>query len=119
MGNYSTLAYGVDCYNVDKITIGAYSTVSQYSYLCTASRDYTDPEIMTQPHMPFVTAPIDIGERVWIAADVFVAPGVSISDGAVVFARSCVVDDVPPWSVVSGNPATVRNKRILRKVTIS
>ena len=64
--------------------------------------------------MPLLTSPITIGDRVWITADVFVAPGVTISDGAVVLARSTVFHDVPSWSVVAGNPAIVKKKRILR-----
>lgn len=114
MGNYSTLADGVDCYCVAKIKIGSYSTVSQYSYLCTASHDYLDPIIQQKPQMPLVAAPIIIGDRVWITADVFVGPGVSISDGAVVLARSSVFHDVAAWSVVAGNPAVFKKKRILR-----
>lgn len=118
LGVHSTLADGVDCYCVDKVVIGSYTTVSQYSYLCTASHDYTDPIIMSQPQMPLITAPIIIGDRVWITADVFVAPGVSISDGVVVLARSTVCNDMPAWSVVSGSPATVKKKRILRTLSI-
>jgi putative colanic acid biosynthesis acetyltransferase WcaF len=114
IGNYSTLADGVDCYCVDKVTIGSYSTVSQYSYLCTASHDYLDPAIMTQPQMPLLTGPINIGDRVWVTTDVFVAPGVTISDGAVVLARSSVLDDIPPWTVAAGQPAKVVRDRVLR-----
>jgi len=114
MGDHSTLADGVDCYCVAKITIGSYSTVSQYSYLCTASHDYLDPIIEKTPQMPLVAAPINIGNRVWITADVFVGPGVAISDGAVILARSSVFHDVAAWSVVAGNPAVFKKKRILR-----
>lgn len=99
MGDHACLSEGVDCYCVDKIRIGANSTVSQYSYLCTASHDYT------QTTMPLVMAPIRIGERVWITADVFVGPGVTIGDGAVVTARSSVFSDIPPWMVAKGTPA--------------
>ena len=90
MADHSCLSEAVDCYCVDKITIGAHSTVSQYSFLCTASHDYTDPK------MPLTTAPIVIGEKVWVAADVFVAPGVTLNNGAVVGVRSSVFKDVPP-----------------------
>ena len=100
MGEYACLSEGVDCYCVDKITLGAHATVSQYSYLCTASHDYT------KASMPLVTAPITIGERAWITADVFVGPGVVIGDGAVVTARSSVFTDIPPWVVARGNPAS-------------
>lgn len=99
MGDQACLSEGVDCYCVDKIRIGAYSTVSQYSFLCSASHDFTKAE------MPLVTAPINIGEYVWITADVFVGPGVTIGDGAVVTARSSVFSDVPAWVVARGNPA--------------
>jgi putative colanic acid biosynthesis acetyltransferase WcaF len=117
MGDHSTLADGVDCYCVDKVTIGSYSTVSQYSYLCTASHDYLDPVILTQPLMPLLTGPINIGDRVWIAADVFVAPGVTISDGVVVLARSSVFGDIPPWTVAAGYPAKVIRERLLRELS--
>jgi virginiamycin A acetyltransferase len=38
-------------------------------------------------------------------------PGVKIGDGAVVAARSVVTKDVPPYSVVGGNPARVVKQR--------
>lgn len=117
MGDHSTLASGVDCYCVDRIKIGSFTTVSQYSFLCTASHDYLDPAILHQPQMPLVTAPITLGDRVWITADVFIAPGVSVGDGTVVLARSSLFTDLPPWVVASGNPATIQNKRLLRTLT--
>ena len=47
-------------------------------------------------------------------ADVFVAPGVTIGDGAVVTARSSVFHDIEPWTVVSGNPACfVKLRRLM------
>lgn len=99
MGDHSCLSHYVDCYCVDRITLGAHTTVSQYSFLCTASHDYTDPT------MPLITAPITLGERVWVTADVFVAPGVTIGDGVVIIARSSVFHDIEPWIVAGGNPA--------------
>lgn len=105
MDDHACLSEGVDCYCVDKIRIGAHSTISQYSFLCTASHDYT------QASMPLVTAPITIGEGVWITADVFVGPGVSIGDGAVVTSRSSVFNDLPSWQIASGNPAVAYKHR--------
>lgn len=99
MGDHSCLGDHVDCYCVGNITIGSYATISQYSYLCSASHDYTDPA------MPLVTAPIVIGNRAWIAADAFVGPGVTVGEGAVVGARSSVFSDAEPWTIVVGNPA--------------
>lgn len=109
MEDHSCLADSVDCYCVAPICIGAHSTVSQYSYLCSASHDYT------RANMPLTTAPISIGTGVWVAADVFVGPGVAIGDGAIVGVRSTVLRDVEPWTVVAGTPARKIKDRVLQQ----
>lgn len=105
MGKYSSLGAQVDCYSVDAIRIGAYATVSQYSFLCAASHDPDSAE------MTLITAPIVIGDHAWIAADVFVAPGVVIGEGAVIGARSSVFKNVPEWTIAMGTPACAIRKR--------
>lgn len=107
MHAYSCLAPEVDCYNVAKITLGANTTVSQKTYLCTASHD------ITKPHNPLITAPIIIKDQVWVAADAFVGMGVTIEQGAVVGARAAVFKNVEAWSIVGGNPAKFIKKRKL------
>lgn len=104
MGSLSCLGPDVDCYSVDRVVIGPRAIVSQYSFLCTATHDYRVAS------RPVVTAPIVIGERAWVAADVFIGPGVIIGDGAVVGARSSVYRDVEPWTVVAGTPARAIRK---------
>jgi putative colanic acid biosynthesis acetyltransferase WcaF len=101
----SCISDNVDCYCVAPIAIGAHATVSQYSYLCSASHDYHDPT------MPLVIAPIVIGAEAWVAAGAFIGPGVAIGEGAVVGARSTVIHDVDAWTVVAGSPAKVRGQR--------
>ena len=54
--------------------------------------------------------PIQIGRNTWIGFESCVLPGVHIGDGSIVGARSVVVDDVPPYTVVAGNPARVIRK---------
>jgi len=51
--------------------------------------------------------PIRIGHDVWIGGGAIILPGVTIGDGSVVGAGSVVVHDVPPASVVVGNPARI------------
>jgi acetyltransferase-like isoleucine patch superfamily enzyme len=49
--------------------------------------------------------PIHIGRNVWIGFDSCILPGVTIGEGSIVGARSVVFEDVPPFTVVVGNPA--------------
>jgi putative colanic acid biosynthesis acetyltransferase WcaF len=108
MGDYSCLSHHVDCYCVNEVRIGAHATVSQYSYLCTASHDESDPG------MKLITAPITIADQAWISADVFVGPGVTVGEGTVVGARSSVFKSLPPWQICYGSPARAVRQRILR-----
>lgn len=50
-------------------------------------------------------APISIHDKAWIGMDVLILKGVTIGEGAIVAARSVVTKDVPPWTLVAGNPA--------------
>jgi putative colanic acid biosynthesis acetyltransferase WcaF len=106
---YSTLGRGVEVYNFAHITVGEQATVSQGTYLCSATHDFEDPA------MPLVYRPISIGAQSWVAANCFVGPGVSVGEGAVVGAHSVVVKDVPAWTVVAGNPARVIRPRLLKQ----
>lgn len=107
MGEGSCLSHFVDCYCVDTIKLGDHTTVSQYSFLCTASHDYTKLE------MPLITAPIIIGDYAWVTSDVFVGPGVNIGEGAVIGVRSVVLNDVLPWTVAAGNPVKhIKNREV-------
>lgn len=108
MEDYSCLASGVDCYNAAKITLKAYSTVSQRSYLCTASHN------ISSPRHEQIEKPIVIEARAWVAAEAFIGPGVTIGEGAVVGARAAVFKNVSSWTVVGGNPAKYIKERVIK-----
>lgn len=107
MENYSCIGPKVDCYNQGKISIGNQTNISQKTYLCASTHDFT---IF---NFPLILKPIQIGNQVWIAADAFIAPGISIGEGAVVGAKAAVFKNVDAWTVVGGNPAKFIKERDL------
>lgn len=52
-----------------------------------------------------------IGNDVWIGDSVLIKEGLHIGDGAVIASGSVVCADIPPYAVVSGNPAVIRRYR--------
>jgi putative colanic acid biosynthesis acetyltransferase WcaF len=108
IGDYAWIGDNAALYSLAPITIGSNAVVSQNSYLSAASHDYREISF------PYVLKPILIGEQAWIAADVFVAPGITIGRGAVVGARSTVWHDVPELAIAIGNPAKVVGRRETR-----
>jgi acetyltransferase-like isoleucine patch superfamily enzyme len=64
-----------------------------------------DPQ--RRPAVPTTARPIRIERNVWIGFDCCILPGVTIGEGSIVGARSVVTQDVPPYTIVAGNPARV------------
>lgn len=108
IGKKTCVGPHVILYNPGKIIIESQVAISQYSYLCTATHDYNSPR------RTLFWKEIIIKDKVWIAADAFIGPGVTIGEGAVVGARAAVFKDVEPWTVVGGNPAKFIKKRELK-----
>lgn len=103
------VADGAILYNQARITLGRRVVVSQGSHLCTGTHDYENS------NFPLIAKPIAVGDQVWIAAECFVHPGVSIGEGAVIGARSVVTKDMPPWMVCVGNPCQPIKPRGFKK----
>ncbi|WP_374256842.1 putative colanic acid biosynthesis acetyltransferase [Aquabacterium sp.] len=99
IGDHVWIGDDVVLYSLGDIHIGNDSVISQRSYICAGDHDYSSEDF------PIRGRRINIGAECWIAADTFVAPGVSIGDGCVVGARSSVFSDLPKLSVAVGNPA--------------
>ncbi len=64
--------------------------------------------------MKLLKPPITVGDQAWVCTDAYIGPGVTIGEGAVVGARAVVVKDVPPWTIVAGNPAKTLKKRMIK-----
>jgi len=98
LGDECGIANNAILYSQDVIYIGKRSVISQGAHLVAGTHDYT------KSGFPLITKPITIGDHVWIAAEAFVHPGISIGEGTVVGARSVVSKNLPAWKVCSGFP---------------
>ncbi len=108
VGDYSWIGDNVELYTLGEIEIGAHVVISQRSYLCTGSHDFT------KISFDIYARPIVVHDQVWIASDVFVMPGVSIGLGCVVGGRSTVFQDLPAGKICFGNPATPVKDRTIK-----
>ncbi len=120
LGEY-TLVHGARIVCDSEIEIGDYSMLSwnvvlmdtyRMSLAPEARRQELEATVRREPRLPLVVEgnapaaqPIRIGKNVWIGFDAIVLPGVTIGEGAIVGARSVVVENVEPYTVVAGNPA--------------
>jgi len=109
IGDWSSIGEHAFIYNLGQVTIGRNATISHRAHLCAGTHDFTKPDL------PLLKPPIQIGDQVWICADAFVGPNVSIGEGAIVGARAVAVGDVEPWSSVAGNPARKIGERKLKE----
>lgn len=67
---------------------------------------HSDPRV-PPANRPLVSAPVQIGDRVWLGDGVVVLSGVSIGAGTVVGANAVVVTDLPENSLAVGVPAKI------------
>jgi acetyltransferase-like isoleucine patch superfamily enzyme len=89
------------------ITIGKSCRIGPRVWMFDSSGHTSDPDVRRRglPPPADQVRPIVIGDNVWIGGGAIICPGVVIGDDAVVSAGSVVLSDVPPRTIVSGNPA--------------
>lgn len=102
MGHRSCLGPNVICYNQDRIILEDDVTISQYTYLCTASHD---TNMLNTANDSLIIAPIIIKEKAWIGSKAYIGLGICIGKAAIVGATASVYKDVDDYHIVGGNPA--------------
>jgi len=103
IGDFCTIVGAIVCTN-GKIAIGDYAFVAHEVTIadCFAAVPPTDAGFTARPG-----AGIEIGENTWIGARAVVLGGARIGEGSIVGAAGVVDFEVPPYSVVAGNPGRV------------
>jgi maltose O-acetyltransferase len=99
------------------IHIGDYVGIGSKSILISFAHNYLRPEYL--PYDNVITLkPIIIRDFVWIGFGACIMPGVEIGEGAIVAMGAVVTANVPPLSVVSGNPAKIVGSRNPQKFAL-
>lgn len=93
------------------VTIGNDVMMGPDCMLFTANHAFSDLSVPMRLQGHEAPRPIVIEDDVWIGARVIILPGVRVGRGSIIGAGSVVTADVPPYSIVGGNPARLIRSR--------
>ena len=88
----------------DNFLSGRNVTISDNNH---GDTDFNTLEIPPYERKLVTKGPVIIGNNVWVGDKATILGGVSIGNGAVIAANSVVTKDVPPYTIVGGNPARI------------
>lgn len=100
LGKGIVLMNGFQCMSSGGLTIEDNTLISLNCTIATNNHDFYDRQVIT-------CKPVHIKKNVWIGVNVTILPGVTIGENAIIGASSVVTKDVPPNTVVAGNPAKI------------
>ncbi|MGI9544564.1 MAG: acyltransferase [Cyclobacteriaceae bacterium] len=103
IGANTTVGYHTYIFASNRIEIGDNCLIAPFVYLVDSDHGIERNQLINK--QPNITAPILVGNDVWISTGAKVLKGVRIGDGAVIAAGALVNEDVSPYTIVAGTPA--------------
>lgn len=107
IGDGCIILYNFQCNAAQSVRIGQNVLIAS-NVLITDSDHVVEPGgVPVTKNCNFVTHPVRVGDNCWLGQNCVILKGVTIGHDSIVGANSVVTHDVPPCSVVAGNPAKV------------
>ena len=107
IGDGCIILYNFQCNAAQSVRIGQNVLIAS-NVLITDSDHVVEPGgVPVTKNNKFVTRPVHVEDNCWIGQNVVILKGVTMGHDSIVGANSVVTHDVPPCSVVAGNPARV------------
>ncbi|MFT4985761.1 MAG: acetyltransferase-like isoleucine patch superfamily enzyme [Glaciecola sp.] len=103
IGENTTFGYHSFIFASNKVEIGKNCLIAPFVYIVDSDHGIKRDQLINQQANE--TAPIKIGNDVWIGTDVKILKGVTIGDGAVIASGALVKNDVASYDIVGGVPA--------------
>lgn len=110
IGERTTVGYHNFIFASEKIEIGSDCLIAPFVYIVDSDHQIARDKLINQ--QPNKTAPIKIGNDVWIGTGAVILSGVTIGNGAVIAASSVVNSDVEAYAIVGGIPAKKIKDRV-------
>lgn len=112
IGDNVWIGKNISLYGCNGIKIGNDVIIAKDVSLISGNHKYSDKtKKINNQNMELGKSPITIGNDVWIGEKAIILKSVNIGEGCVVGAGAVVTKDVPPFSVVAGNPAVIIKQR--------
>lgn len=99
IGDHTRISRRAILYCLGPVTIGEGTLIGPHAHICAGTHDYTDPRFT------LLRQPITIGSRCVIETAAFVAPNVTVGNGASLAPRASLYADAAPGVRYTGNPA--------------
>jgi len=110
IGNRTTIGNFTHIYASEKIVIGNDCMIAPFVYIVDSDHGTNLGSLMNQQEN--ITAPIIIGDDVWIGSHSIILKGIKIGNGVIIAANSVVNKDLEEFSIYGGSPVKLLKKRI-------
>ena len=97
---------GISSVVIGPVSIGQHVIIAQHVVISGLNHSYEAIDIPIRLQ-PVTSRPVVLDDECWIGANAVITAGVRVGKHSIVAAGSIVTKDVPPYSVVAGNPARV------------